>query len=234
MSNSFIPTVDIFHFLVERLRITPESEELEKKFKQYDREHPDESYLDEMEDFANQENDKDEGEVYTENTYNRESSLSQGLQYTIFHKNDKTFVILQIHGGADIRGGYTEPYIFEIDDETSLLDDDIIYAYADDKYWSSDDGGYNWYFEGSTYSDEKGQGKPSIPTDIPIHHEYPKSWEITKEGVFYKPTGEPISFSSSLGGPEYPQWWHSNPRLVARWAPTLDKKQRTLRKRQRA
>jgi len=232
MSNSFTPTIDAFHFLVDRLSITPESEELEKKFEQYDKEHPDDGYLQKMEDFANQENDEDEGEVYTENTYNRDDILSQGLQYTAFRKNDKTFILLQIHGGCDIRGGYTKPYVFEADGEE--LDSNFIYAYADDKYWESYDGGYNWYFEGSTYSDAKGQGKPAIPTDLPIDHEYPESWEITKEGVFYKPTGEPISFSSSLGGPENLQWWHLNPRLIAKWAPTMDKKQSTLKKRQRA
>jgi len=226
--NDFEPTIDLFHFLADRLMITPESEELEKKFEQYDREHPDESYLDEMEDFANQENDEDEGEVYTENSFNRESALSQDIQYTIFHKNDRTFVILQIHGGADIRGGYTEPYIFEINDEGDLLDD-YIYAYVGNKYWESYDGGYNWEFRGVNYPSDEAQGNP----DIPRSNEYPRSWEITKEGVFYKPTGEPISFSSHMGK-SYPQWWHSNPKLVARWDPTLDKRQKTLRKRLRA
>ena len=227
--NSFEPTIDLFHFLADRLMITPESEELEKKFEQYDKEHPDESYLEEMEDFANQENDEDEGEVIIENSYERESALSQGIQYAIFHKNGKTFVILQIHNGADIRGGYTKPYIFEINDETSLLDDGYIYAYVGDKYWESYDGGYNWEFKGTHYPSDEAQGNP----DIPRSNEYPRSWEITKEGVFYKPTGEPISFSSHMGE-SYPQWWHSNPRLVARWAPTLDKRQKTLRKRLKA
>jgi len=227
--NSFEPTIDLFHFLADRLMITPESEELEKKFEEYDREHPDEDYLEEMENFANQENDEDEGEVYIENSYERESALSQGIQYAIFHKNDRTFVILQIHGGADIRGGYTKPYIFEINDEAELLDDGYIYAYVGDKYWVSYDGGYNWEFEGTYYSSDEAQGNPDIPRD----NEYPRSWEITKEGVFYKPTGEPISFSSHMGE-SYPQWWHSNPKLVARWAPTLDKRQKTLRERMKA
>jgi len=227
--NEFEPTIDLFHFLADRLMITPESEELEKKFEEYDREHPDEDYLEEMENFANQENDEDEEEVYIENSYERESALSQDIQYAIFHKNDRTFVILQIHGGADIRGGYTEPYIFEINDEAELLDDGYIYAYVGDKYWESYDGGYNWEFKGTCYPSDVAQGNP----DIPRSNEYPRSWEITKEGVFYKPTGEPISFSSHMGE-SYPQWWHSNPKLVARWDPTLDKRQKTLRKRLKA
>ena len=65
------------------------------------------------------------------NTYNDENLLSQVLQYYLFeyrkigeyNKNiatieyDTQYIALQIHGGCDIRGGYTRPYIYEYDPE---------------------------------------------------------------------------------------------------------------------
>lgn len=73
------------------------------------------------------------------NTYNHEQSLSQDIQYVMFDLNDDTpvsdlldldlsdeeqgepvvlgvgtYVLLQIHGGCDARGGYTQPRLFEV------------------------------------------------------------------------------------------------------------------------
>jgi hypothetical protein len=36
----------------------------------------------------------------------------------------ETLVILQIHGGADVRGGYTAPRVFSIDSEYDLIMED--------------------------------------------------------------------------------------------------------------
>ena len=47
------------------------------------------------------------------NTCNWESNLSTVLQYWHFTLNGQTYSLLQIHGGADVRGGYTLPVIFE-------------------------------------------------------------------------------------------------------------------------
>ena len=50
------------------------------------------------------------------NTYNGESILSQTLQFITFEYLGNDYVLLQIHGGCDVRGGYTYPQIFEIND----------------------------------------------------------------------------------------------------------------------
>lgn len=68
-----------------------------------------------------------DGEPLSENSYNGESSLSDVIQYTYFtfepdytRANQPeilpgdTYVLLQIHRGADVRGGYTEPYLFRV------------------------------------------------------------------------------------------------------------------------
>ncbi|MEM3215907.1 MAG: hypothetical protein QXS17_03260 [Candidatus Micrarchaeaceae archaeon] len=212
--SSVIPTVDIFHFLTNVLSITPESKELQKRFEQYEREHPDNSYLSDMEEFAEQE--KDDGEIYTVNTANDENDFSQTIQYVTFEKGGKAFVVLQIHGGADVRGGYTVPRVFEVEDIDELLTgaSDIRASIRNGKSWYTDDGGYNWYSEEGIQSEG-----------------HPDTWDIRKDGVFYKPTGEPINFS--VPGIEGPQWWESNPGLVAKWAPTLDPKQTTLKNKKR-
>lgn len=54
------------------------------------------------------------------NTYNGESSLTQTLQFiTLGDTYDSNIIALSVHNGADVRGGYTDYKIFEI--ETDLF-----------------------------------------------------------------------------------------------------------------
>lgn len=48
------------------------------------------------------------------NTYNSEEFLSQTIQYVEFVVGDDRYVMLQIHGGCDVRGGYTRPRPFRV------------------------------------------------------------------------------------------------------------------------
>lgn len=59
-------------------------------------------------------------ELYTFNTYNGDSDLSQILQGSWVKINDNYYVILQIHGGCDARGGYTTARLFEAREESYL------------------------------------------------------------------------------------------------------------------
>lgn len=58
-----------------------------------------------------------EGAPFTVNTYNGEDLLSQTIQYVYFRCDGTDYAALQIHGGADVRGGYSEPVIFETSDD---------------------------------------------------------------------------------------------------------------------
>ena len=49
----------------------------------------------------------------TFNTYNGESDLSQILQGSWLTINDEQYLLLQIHGGCDARGGYTNAKLFK-------------------------------------------------------------------------------------------------------------------------
>lgn len=51
------------------------------------------------------------------NTYNHDSILSQVLQgQTLENSDGDTYELIQIHNGADVRGGYTNARLFRIDD----------------------------------------------------------------------------------------------------------------------
>lgn len=49
------------------------------------------------------------------NTYNGDSDLSQVLQGTDLEIGGESYVLLQIHNGADVRGGYTDAKLFKFE-----------------------------------------------------------------------------------------------------------------------
>jgi len=138
-----ILTKNVYWYLIENLKITDLSEKLNKMFKGGC--NKDTGYLTEMEDFielVNQNTKMYSNQVY--NTSNGEDFLSQTLQYGLFEVDKRTFIILQIHGGCDIRGGYTKPRVFELEDVYLTNSADFR---TKDGLWTDD--GYNWYDEDS-------------------------------------------------------------------------------------
>jgi hypothetical protein len=111
-------SLDLFHFLRDRIQFVPELQEM-------------------FDEWANSEENKDEGwyaliDQWCEdrrseyfggfNSYNDDNLLSQTIQGGFFQYDDGTYLILQIHGGADVRGGYTAPKIFSVwDDPYQIL-----------------------------------------------------------------------------------------------------------------
>tara|TARA_R110002096_G_scaffold370477_1_gene563950 strand:+ start:151 stop:852 length:702 start_codon:yes stop_codon:yes gene_type:complete len=59
------------------------------------------------------------------NSYNGESDLSQILQGANLTINDEEYILIQIHGGSDARGGYTDAKLFKCGD----LIDGMIHEY---------------------------------------------------------------------------------------------------------
>jgi len=77
------------------------------------------------------------------NTYNWDNNFSQVLQGNFITREteygSEKYVLLQIHGGADVRGGYTDAKLFKLDDhaeEYDLLRDDCGFSveYDDGEY----------------------------------------------------------------------------------------------------
>ena len=60
------------------------------------------------------------------NTANGEACLNKTLQWDMFYidngKYEGAYIILQIHNGCDIRGGYSTPHIFKFDEDDFWCD----------------------------------------------------------------------------------------------------------------
>jgi len=65
------------------------------------------------------------------NTYNGDSDLSQILQGATLTINNEHYVLIQIHGGADARGGYTDAKLFKIPIINNGMINEYLREYAD-------------------------------------------------------------------------------------------------------
>jgi hypothetical protein len=144
-------TLSTFHHLTEKLTY---SEEWTQELNDY-MANTDSYWLEMMESFPQSMGWK---LVFTDNSYNHESILSQVIQYSVYHTGEEYLVALQIHGGADVRGGYTRPRIFSMDEKYALvMEDASIYCTGDavdsDGPHRFDYSGSEWTYEGS-YSRE--------------------------------------------------------------------------------
>lgn len=168
--------VDAYHFLLNRLEY---SASLTRQLRKFARSDPEAYWLEIMETFPEHlaEKGHDVAGLYgqdkplTVNTYNGEDMLSQVLQYTYMTVDGDPYVILQVHGGCDVRGGYTEPRVFSLGsyEETSIFDnaratiacqpaerevpgqmtlDGQPAPRPEQHYWDTDDT-CNWYYEGT-------------------------------------------------------------------------------------
>lgn len=117
-----------YHFLVECLEF---DEAMNDRFQAFNRKRdPGDQipWLALMEEFAESIEARGiygEGPPITANTYNHDSLLDQIIQYVYFEIDETGYVLLQIHGGCDARGGYTAPKAFRcnIEHSPSLFDD---------------------------------------------------------------------------------------------------------------
>jgi hypothetical protein len=142
-------TLSVFHFLSEALEYSPK---LDKQFQTFARreEFKDEGWLAIAEAWAEQyaeENKQKNGEslyVHTFNSYNGEDYLSQVIQGVTIGEYEG-IVILQIHGGCDVRGGYTKPRVFRFNDDwdVTLSDNARASIYCDGKHGWTIEPGYS-------------------------------------------------------------------------------------------
>lgn len=111
------PVLDMFSFLNEHLEYAAV---LDSAWSEFDTARPDGSWLGNLEEFFDTLGVPVDGDFYSDaryeiNTYNMEYCLlAQTIQFSFFGFGGNDFIALQIHGGCDVRGGYTKPRIFEI------------------------------------------------------------------------------------------------------------------------
>lgn len=126
----------LFHHLNEYLDYDAP---LTAHFDEFAKTLPDEGWLEVMELWLDSLGvDPEGGEFYSDarwvfNSYNFEYWLPQTIQGATFGLNGQGYLILQIHGGCDVRGGYTKPKVFKLDEkDTFIFEAERAYFYCTD------------------------------------------------------------------------------------------------------
>ena len=111
-------SISLFHYMNQYLDF---HEDLTGEFEEYSKPNAlDLSWLEIIEYWLDEIGVEPEGEFYSDarwnfNTYNFDLWwVNQTLQGSFFGMNGKEFLIVQVHGGADVRGGYTKPKVFAL------------------------------------------------------------------------------------------------------------------------
>jgi hypothetical protein len=104
------PMVNVFHYLDAHLTY---DEELDNEFQEWMEEdvRKDETYFSCVYEWCEKEENNEY--IFGGLTYNSENNLSQDFQADVFSRDGEDYLCLSIHGGCDIRGGYTKPRIFQ-------------------------------------------------------------------------------------------------------------------------
>jgi hypothetical protein len=113
-----IVSKSLFLFLTEHLTL---DEPLSAHFDKFAELNPDEGYFELMELWLDALGVEPEGQsdVYKGrwvfNSYNFDGCLlSQDIQAAFFDLNGNDYIVMQVHGGCDARGGYTKPRVFSL------------------------------------------------------------------------------------------------------------------------
>ena len=112
--NEIYRTVSVFHYLTNNLEIDDICEHFNKLQNENDNWNADGDFYGVSLEAGNFLNILNNVEIQRSwNTYNGDSDLSQILQGTTLEINGEYYFIIQIHGGADARGGYTHAKMFK-------------------------------------------------------------------------------------------------------------------------
>jgi hypothetical protein len=110
-------SLSLFHYMSEYLIF---NEGLTLNFEEFAKDFPEEPWLAIIEKWLDDLGIEEAGEFYSEarwsfNTYNFDLwRVNQTLQGSFFGLGKREYLIVQVHGGADVRGGYTAPKVFAV------------------------------------------------------------------------------------------------------------------------
>lgn len=136
-------SVSLYHWMVECLSF---NREMQAEFDEFAAREENEgsNWLVLQEEFAEYiaERDKHEAPPRTVNTYNNSDTcdLTQILQFVMLFEDDgnaPSKLILSVHGGCDVRGGYSSPRVYDLAKEEWEWSDamSINYLRCGDAYW---------------------------------------------------------------------------------------------------
>ena len=125
-------TVSVFHYLTNNLEIDEICEEFNKIQEDSDNWDADaDVYGVSREAFDHIDSFFEVDIQRTFNTYNGDSDLSQILQGAYLRINEEDYILIQIHNGADARGGYTDAKLFK-------MEEGMIHEYLQEFKYSSE------------------------------------------------------------------------------------------------
>jgi len=78
------------------------------------------------------------------NTYNGEDALTQTLWYRRIRLDGTEHVLISIHQGCDVRGGYTDPVLFPLSADERLYNNNQVRMQCACEEWDSYNAGYSW------------------------------------------------------------------------------------------
>jgi len=142
-------TVDLYHWMTRNLEFDAELQAQLDEFAARE-ENEDSCWLQIQEEFADYLHDRDghEAEPRVINTYNDPDNvdLSQVLQYVELYTEDRhepSHLIVSVHGGCDVRGGYTSPVVYRLRQEywEALDTARVSCVYTSDFSWDFSAGG---------------------------------------------------------------------------------------------
>ena len=162
--NEIYRTVSVFHYLTNNLEIDDICEQFNKLQNENDNWNADGDFYGVSLEAGNFLNILNNVEIQRSwNTYNGDSDLSQILQGTTLEIDGEYYFIIQIHGGADARGGYTHAKMFK----SGYFCDGMIHEYLSeymDNYEMEDEIEYidtfiDYYDNSITYTNEQVQNR---------------------------------------------------------------------------
>jgi len=186
---------NVFHYLSNFVILSFEAKKLQKMFfRHFSHRSKDDRMVDVISRFTGMFTKC--GGCDSVNTYNYNNLISQNLRYVIFDVTEKgrtkNYIIIEIHGGADIRMGYTAPQIFEIPDLAGFNKAQSELSCSCNKchmMWNSEDCGDSWTYVGNKGGEEikfAGLDECKIPTEFSAKKE--------KGEIVHKKCGGQLSF----------------------------------------
>ncbi len=125
MSDEIVITVSLYHYLPQVLELDETCDAFNSKFAKMDDWESDAYGVSKEAAEWLKTKGLEFGDSW--NTYNGEDNLSQTLQGTNVNTTENKsnfeypeYVLLQVHGGADVRGGYTDAKLFKMQDDQMI------------------------------------------------------------------------------------------------------------------
>jgi hypothetical protein len=170
-------SLDTFHYLAEWCELADDHAACAMLATLAD-ENPDESWFGIADMLRDAVRDADGWASDGWNTYNWETLLSQGLQgYCLtMPDDDRVMLVVQVHGGCDVRGGYTRPYLLSLGEhhgDGENAEACFCVGTTDaEVYCTRDECGYGFTIHGPDVFDRDGCYIAPAPEGTPEHDTY--------------------------------------------------------------